>query len=201
MKFKEKVYVKKPNCAWNFWKNFTWKKASIRNKNEKMVKKSFTHTFFFHGGKKKTLKYCAPEYILFFKTKKRMYIKGPVVLGVGCARVVGDFGKRYRNTKTNLKPSSRSTMTKGRETIYTVRFNLSPPPFFRWKSEEVICRIIGILFYCLWSSKSPPFFSRNFFQRGGDLVWNIRYTEIYIYKSCPDKFLVGFKFWSSWGSD
>ena len=32
-------------------------------------------------------------------------------------------------------------------------------------------------------------------------ILNTLLIYIYIYIKCPDKFLVGFKFWSSWGPD
>ena len=54
VKISEKVYVKNPNCAWKFWKKCTWKAASIREKNEKIAKKTF-HAHFLFSREKKTL--------------------------------------------------------------------------------------------------------------------------------------------------
>ena len=59
VKIKEKVYVKNPNCAWKFWKKCTWKEASIREKNEKMAKKTFHAHFLFSRTKKKHWSFCA----------------------------------------------------------------------------------------------------------------------------------------------
>ena len=48
-----KIPLKNPNCAWNLWKKCTWKMGSIREKNEKKVKKTIHPHFFFSRRKKK----------------------------------------------------------------------------------------------------------------------------------------------------
>ena len=60
-----------------------------------------------------------PRIYLFFNTRKRMDIKGPVLLEVD-VRVwwlVGDFGKK--NTETQRQIVKQIQNEKGRETIFT----------------------------------------------------------------------------------
>ena len=70
--------MKNTNCAWKFLNKYTWKAASMREKNEKIAKKTFHAHFLFSRRKKKTLLAIVARYFRFDLVIWDLSIFGPV---------------------------------------------------------------------------------------------------------------------------